>query len=232
MQIHDVRVLREGDEKIGDCTRDVADHDAADQDRRHVLYAFRNQQDEAGRQEGANEGGHDIDGCAGGPELRQGEQHRQRDGQFRAARDAEDVGSGDRIFEEGLEQEAAQRKRAAEDHREADPRQADAPEDGLRHEVTAECDRTGGDIGIKNKKQHEKQACEYDRIPPRTSSVFPLKFTHPRIPFCIQHPFDGFQYTRFSIAGIVKAEDDIFGLDHFMKPVSGNAYHPGPAASG
>ena len=90
-----------------------------------------------------------------------------------------------RLTEEGLEQEAAQRERAAEDYREADARQADAPENGLRHEVTAQCDRTDGDIGIKNKKKHEKKACEYDRIPPRASSVFPLEFTHPRFLYCI-----------------------------------------------
>lgn len=53
--------------------------------------------------------------------------HRERDDHFRAARNAENERSGDRVFKERLQQKARERERSAEDRRHEDARQADLP---------------------------------------------------------------------------------------------------------
>ena len=57
MEIDNVRVVREGDDKVRDRRADIADHDTADDEHGHLVHALRNEQHEAHREHRAREGG-------------------------------------------------------------------------------------------------------------------------------------------------------------------------------
>ena len=128
MQVHDVRVIGKGHDKLGHRTADIADHHAADDQQRHSADFRGEQQNQAHREHRAAEGRPDQRRRAQHPAVREGRDQRQGDGQLGAGGDAQHEGPRDRVEKEGLQQKARHRQRAAEESRCEQARQAQRPD--------------------------------------------------------------------------------------------------------
>ena len=128
MQVHDVRVIGKGHDKLGHRTADIADHHAADDQQRHSADFRGEQQDQAHREHRAAESRPDQRRRTQHPAVRYSRDQRQGNGQLGAGGNAQHERPRDRVEKEGLQQKARHRQGAAEEGRRQQARQAQRPD--------------------------------------------------------------------------------------------------------
>ena len=136
VQVHDVGIVGEGDDKVGQRRADIADHDAADHEQAHAPDLPGDRQHEAHREHRARERRRDQHCRRGHQPPAEQRDHGDRHRQLRAGRDAEDEGARDGVMKKRLQQIPRDRQSPAEDQRRQQPRQADLQQDPALRELS------------------------------------------------------------------------------------------------
>ena len=105
MQVDDVGIVSERYDKIRHSGADITDHNAADDQHRHIPDLSGDQKHKSHGNQRTHESRHNHHRGTRGQAFSQKKDHRQGDRQLGSRRDSQDKRPRNRVVEEGLEQE-------------------------------------------------------------------------------------------------------------------------------